>query len=81
MTILSNLNIDLTNFNGRILIVSDLYGHFELLRTGLSRLTAVSDELVIITTGNLFDWGPSAKSLLKSIVQRKIGDQKVHVFQ
>jgi hypothetical protein len=80
MTILSNLSIDLTTFNGRILIVSDLYGHFELLRTGLSRLTAVSDELVIITTGNLFDWGPSAKSLLKSIVQRKIGDQKVHVF-
>ncbi|MCZ0103493.1 TrhO, partial [Raoultella ornithinolytica] len=71
MTILSNLNIDLTTFNGRILIVSDLYGHFELLRTGLSHLTAVSDELVIITTGNLFDWGPSAKSLLKSIVQRK----------
>lgn len=31
MTILSNLSIDLTDFSGRILIVSDLYGHFELL--------------------------------------------------
>lgn len=80
MTILSNLNIDLTNFDGRILLVSDLYGHFELLHKGLSDLTATGDELVIITTGNLFDWGPSAKTLLKSIVQRKIGNQKVHFF-
>ncbi len=37
MTILSNLSIDLTDFTGRILIVSDLYGHFELLLKGLYR--------------------------------------------
>nr|WEH86948.1 hypothetical protein PZA14_26585 [Klebsiella pneumoniae] len=59
MTILSNLSIDLTDFTGRILIVSDLYGHFELLLKGLSKLTQSGDEVVVITTGNLFDWGPS----------------------
>ncbi len=55
MTILSNLSIDLTDFTGRILIVSDLYGHFELLLKGLSKLTQSGDEVVVITTGNLFD--------------------------
>lgn len=65
MTILSNLSIDLTDFSGRILIVSDLYGHFELLLKGLSKLTQSGDEVVVITTGNLFDWGPSPCACLR----------------
>ncbi|VGA92397.1 TrhO [Klebsiella pneumoniae] len=68
MTILSNLSIDLTDFTGRILIVSDLYGHFELLLKGLSKLTQSGDEVVVITTGNLFDWGPSPCHLLEAVV-------------
>lgn len=80
MTILSNLSIDLNDFTGRILIVSDLFGHFELLIKGLSKLTRPGDEVVIITTGNLFDWGPSAPQLLEAIVYKKFGDRKVHFF-
>lgn len=80
MTILSNLSINLSDFTGRILIVSDLYGHFELLHKGLSELTQPGDEVVIITTGNLFDWGPSARQLLEAIVYKKFGNRKVHFF-
>ncbi|HFZ8928425.1 TPA: metallophosphoesterase, partial [Klebsiella pneumoniae] len=80
MTILSNLSIDLTDFSGRILIVSDLYGHFELLLKGLSKLTQSGDEVVVITTGNLFDWGPSPCQLLGAVVYKKFGDRKVHFF-
>ena len=80
MTILSNLSIDLTDFTGRILIVSDLYGHFELLLKGLYKLTRSGEEVVIITTGNLFDWGPSACQLLEAVVYKKFGDRKVHFF-
>lgn len=80
MTILSNLSIDLTDFTGRILIVSDLYGHFELLLKGLSKLTQSGDEVVVITTGNLFDWGPSPCQLLEAVVYKKFGDRKVHFF-
>lgn len=71
MTILSNLSIDLSSFTGRILIVSDLYGHFNSLIKGLSDLTSSEDEVVILTTGNMFDWGPSAKTLLESIVYHR----------
>ena len=78
MTILSNLSIDLTDFTGRILIVSDLYGHFELLLKGLSKLTQSGDEVVVITTGNLFDWGPSPVSCLRQWFTKKFGDRKVH---
>lgn len=80
MTILSNLSIDLKDYLGRILIVSDIYGHLELLLKGLSDLTSTGEEVVIITTGNLFDWGPSAKQLLESVVYNKFGDRKVHFF-
>lgn len=72
MTILSNLSIDLTDFTGRILIVSDLYGHFELLLKGLSKLTQSGDEVVVITTGNLFDWGPSPCQLLEAVVYKNL---------
>ncbi|WP_326491839.1 hypothetical protein [Klebsiella pneumoniae] len=36
-----------------------------MLLKGLSKLTQSGDEVVVITTGNLFDWGPSPVSCLR----------------
>lgn len=76
MTILSNLSIDLNDFTGRILIVSDLFGHFELLIKGLSKLTRPGDEVVIITTGNLFDWARLPPNCLKRLFIKNLVTEK-----
>ncbi len=70
MTILSNLSIWPTDFTGRI-FDHDLWT-FELLLRAL-KLTQSGDEVVVITTGNLFD-GPSPVSCW-AVVYKKFGNR------
>ncbi|EBU1977151.1 hypothetical protein CTA84_20905 [Salmonella enterica] len=59
--------IDLTNFSGRIFFLADPHGHYSALCNLIQSVTKPEEEIVIFSTGNLFDYGPEPIELMKAI--------------
>lgn len=59
--------IDLTNFSGRIFFLADPYGQYSALSHLIHSVTQADEEMIIFSTGNLFDYGPEPMELLQAI--------------
>ena len=56
----TGITLDLTDFEGRILLVSNLRGRIHKLKNALSKVTLSNEPFVLISTGNTFDYGPDS---------------------
>jgi hypothetical protein len=72
--------LDLTNFSGRIFFIADIYAHYSSLCHLLNSITSDSDEVVILSTGNLFDYGPEPLELITAIESNFFAARHIHFF-
>lgn len=72
--------LDLTNFSGRVFFLADIYAHYSSLCHLLCSITADGEEVVILSTGNLFDYGPEPLELLTAIESNFFAGRHVHFF-
>lgn len=56
----TGITLDLTDFNGRVIMVSNLRGRIHALKNALKKVTFDKTPFVLISTGNTFDYGPDS---------------------
>ncbi|STN24899.1 TrhO [Escherichia coli] len=59
--------IDLTNFSGRVFFLADPHGHYSTLCNLIHSISEPDEELIVFSTGNLFDYGPEPMELMTAI--------------
>lgn len=63
--------LNLTHYSGRVFFLSDPHGHYSLLSELLKSVTVPGEVVVIICTGNIFDYGPESAEMLQAVVNGK----------
>ena len=72
--------LDLTNYSGRVFFLADLYAHYSALCHLISSITTDNEDVVVLSTGNLFDYGPEPLELLKAIESNFFAGRHVQFF-
>ncbi|WP_173430658.1 metallophosphoesterase, partial [Salmonella enterica] len=72
--------IDLTNFSGRVFFLADPHGHYSTLCNLIHSISEPDEELIVFSTGNLFDYGPEPMELMTAINTGIFDGRSVRVF-
>lgn len=72
--------LDLTNFTGRVFFLADLYAHYSALSHLLTSITSEHEDVVVLSTGNLFDYGPEPLDLLRAIESNFFAGRSIHFY-
>ena len=72
--------IDLTNFSGRVFFLADPHGHYSTLCNLIHSISEPDEELIVFSTGNLFDYGPEPMELMTAINTGIFYGRSVRVF-
>jgi len=72
--------LNLTHYSGRVFFLSDPHGHYSLLSELLKSVTVPGEDIVIICTGNIFDYGPESAEMLQAVVNGKFEGCSVRFY-
>lgn len=72
--------LDLTNFTGRIFFLADPYAHYSALCHLITSITKENEDVVILATGNLFDYGPEPMDLLTAIESNFFAGRRIQFY-